>query len=267
MKTSTLPPCSEGTPRCSVAARRSSTGAGSSAPTIRSFRFMTSVPEDFPTPCPKSSTRPGRGGRFELRAIPSDDPAMSPLEIWCNESQERYVLAIAPDRIAGFAALCERERCPWADVGEATSDRTLEVHDGEFDSRPVSMPLSILLGDGPADAPRYGQRAIRARRVRHSGRPDRRRTRTGAAHAGGGGQVVSCHHRRSNRRRTRCARSDGRPMAGAGCRLRGYAQRISTAAPERRWRWENAPLSQSSTRGPLHAWRWPSRSRTLPQPM
>ena len=91
----------------------------------------------------------GVGGRFELRAIPCDDPTMSPLEIWCNESQERYVLAIAPDRIPGFAALCERERCPWADVGEATRSRRLEVHDAEFDSVPVSMPMSVLLGDLP----------------------------------------------------------------------------------------------------------------------
>ena len=91
----------------------------------------------------------GRGGRFELRAIPCDDPAMSPLEIWCNESQERYVLAIDPGRIADFAALCERERCPWAEVGEATRRRRLEVHDADFESIPVSMPMSVLLGDLP----------------------------------------------------------------------------------------------------------------------
>ena len=80
----------------------------------------------------------GLGGRIELRAIPCDDPTMSPLEIWCNESQERYVLAIAPGRIADFAALCERERCRWAEVGEATRSRLLEVHDAELDSTPVS---------------------------------------------------------------------------------------------------------------------------------
>ena len=91
----------------------------------------------------------GVGGRFELRAIPCADPTMTPLEIWCNESQERYVLAIAPDRLPGFAALCERERCPWADVGEATRSRRLEVHDAKFDSVPVSMPMSVLLGDLP----------------------------------------------------------------------------------------------------------------------
>ena len=91
----------------------------------------------------------GLGGRFELRAIPCDDPAMSPLEIWCNESQERYVLAIAPERVSDFAALCERERCPWADVGEATRSRRLEVRDARFDSVPVSMPMSLLFGDPP----------------------------------------------------------------------------------------------------------------------
>ena len=91
----------------------------------------------------------GRGGRFELRAVPCDDPAMSPLEIWCNESQERYVLAIDPRRIADFATLCRRERCPWAEIGEATRRRLLEVRDAEFDSIPVSMPMPVLLGDLP----------------------------------------------------------------------------------------------------------------------
>jgi len=90
-----------------------------------------------------------RGGRFELRAVPCDDPGMSPLEIWCNESQERYVLAIDPGRMADFAALCERERCPWAEVGVATQDRMLVVHDAEFDSTPVAMPMPVLLGDLP----------------------------------------------------------------------------------------------------------------------
>ena len=99
----------------------------------------------------------GRGGRFELRAIPCDDPTMSPLEIWCNESQERYVLAIDPGRVADFAALCERERCPWADVGEATRSRLLQVHDAEFDSVPVSMPMSALLGN----LPRMRREAVR----------------------------------------------------------------------------------------------------------
>ena len=91
----------------------------------------------------------GRGARIELRAIPCDDPSMSPLEIWCNESQERYVLAIDPERIDEFAALCERERCPWAQIGEAIRHRQLQVHDSRFDAAPVSMPMTVLLGDLP----------------------------------------------------------------------------------------------------------------------
>ena len=104
----------------------------------------------------------GRGGRIELRAIPCDDPGMSPLEIWCNESQERYVLAVDADRVAEFAALCERERCPWAEIGEATRHRHLEVHDARFDSSPVSMPMSALLGD----LPRMHRDAVRLPSVR-----------------------------------------------------------------------------------------------------
>ena len=106
----------------------------------------------------------GRGGRIELRSIPCDDPTMSPLEIWCNESQERYVLAVDPGRIADFAALCERERCPWADVREATRSRLLRVHDAGFDSFPVSMPMSVLLGD----LPRMRRAAVRAPPLRGS---------------------------------------------------------------------------------------------------
>ena len=104
----------------------------------------------------------GRGGRIELRAIPCDDPGMSPLEIWCNESQERYVLAIDPGRIDEFAALCERERCPWADVGGATRVRHLEVHDAEFDTSPIAMPMPALLGD----LPRMHRDAVRVPRAR-----------------------------------------------------------------------------------------------------
>ena len=64
----------------------------------------------------------GRGGRFELRDVPNDEPGMTPLEIWCNESQERYVLAVEPDQLARFESICERERCPYAVVGEATDE-------------------------------------------------------------------------------------------------------------------------------------------------
>jgi len=91
----------------------------------------------------------GRGGDFELRKVLSDDPGMSPMEIWCNESQERYVLAIAADRLDDFKALCERERCPYAVVGHATDESVLRLHDSHFDNRPIDMPLTLLLGKPP----------------------------------------------------------------------------------------------------------------------
>ncbi|HKJ75586.1 MAG TPA: phosphoribosylformylglycinamidine synthase, partial [Gammaproteobacteria bacterium] len=90
-----------------------------------------------------------RGGRFELRAIPNDEPGMSPAEIWSNEAQERYVLALAPERLEAFEALCERERCPYAVIGEATEDRELIVGDGHFDNTPVNLPMEVLLGKPP----------------------------------------------------------------------------------------------------------------------
>ncbi|MBD3611497.1 MAG: phosphoribosylformylglycinamidine synthase, partial [Hydrogenovibrio crunogenus] len=71
----------------------------------------------------------GRGGKFQLRDIPNDEPGMSPMEIWCNESQERYVIAIYPDQIEQFEAICQRERCLYAIVGEATEEQKLVVND------------------------------------------------------------------------------------------------------------------------------------------
>ncbi|HWL17603.1 MAG TPA: phosphoribosylformylglycinamidine synthase, partial [Opitutus sp.] len=91
----------------------------------------------------------GRGGKFNLRKIPNDEPGMTPLEIWCNESQERYVLAIPADRIDTFAQLCERERCPYAIVGEATEEKRLVVEDPHFNNKPIDLPLEVLLGKPP----------------------------------------------------------------------------------------------------------------------
>ncbi len=91
----------------------------------------------------------GVGARFELRRVPIEEPGMSPAEIWSNESQERYVLAIAPGRIAEFQALCERERCPFAVVGEATADGHLTVTDAHFGVNPVDMEMEALLGKPP----------------------------------------------------------------------------------------------------------------------
>ena len=89
------------------------------------------------------------GGRFHLRNIHSEDRSMSPMEIWCNESQERYVLAILPDRINDFASLCARERCPFAIVGEATDDGKLVLDDSHFKNNPIDMPMGVLLGKTP----------------------------------------------------------------------------------------------------------------------
>ncbi|CAG0124378.1 Phosphoribosylformylglycinamidine synthase [Rhodocyclaceae bacterium] len=91
----------------------------------------------------------GRGARFELRAVPSEERGMSPMQIWSNEAQERYVLAIPPERLAEFKALCERERCPFAVLGQAIEDDRLVVHDQLFHNNAVDMPLSVLLGKPP----------------------------------------------------------------------------------------------------------------------
>jgi phosphoribosylformylglycinamidine synthase len=91
----------------------------------------------------------GRGARIDLRKMPSDEPGMSPLEIWCNEAQERYVLALHPERLARFELLCQRERCPFAVVGQATDDGRLVVDDVLLGERPIDMSLEVLLGKAP----------------------------------------------------------------------------------------------------------------------
>ena len=90
-----------------------------------------------------------RGARIALRAIPNDEPGMTPMELWCNESQERYVLTVAADSIETFAAICARERCPHAVIGELTEDRDLVVEDEFFGNVPVAMPMDVLLGKTP----------------------------------------------------------------------------------------------------------------------
>jgi phosphoribosylformylglycinamidine synthase len=91
----------------------------------------------------------GRGGRFELRTVPNDEPGLSPMEIWCNEAQERYVLAVAANRIEDFECLCDRERCPYAVIGETSEELMLILGDGYFDNTPVELPLEVLLGKPP----------------------------------------------------------------------------------------------------------------------
>ena len=97
---------------------------------------------------PELTNDAGRGARFDLRAVPLEESGLAPKEIWSNESQERYVLAIAPDSLAQFQAFCERERCPFAVVGVATEARQLQLVDAGQES-PVDMPMDVLLGKPP----------------------------------------------------------------------------------------------------------------------
>ncbi|RUS35277.1 phosphoribosylformylglycinamidine synthase [Jimgerdemannia flammicorona] len=89
------------------------------------------------------------GAQIELRKVPNADPCMSPMEIWCNESQERYVLAVGPERLAEFEAFCARERCPYAVVGTATSEQSLLVTDSLLHATPINLPMSVLFGKPP----------------------------------------------------------------------------------------------------------------------
>ncbi len=98
---------------------------------------------------PEAIAHSARGGRIDLRRIPSAEPELSPMELWCNEAQERYVLALAPDRVEQFRELCARERCPHAVVGEVTGDGRLVVSDPVQGGTPVDMPIDVLLGKPP----------------------------------------------------------------------------------------------------------------------
>lgn len=97
----------------------------------------------------------GRGGRFSLRDVLNDEPGMSPMQIWCNEAQERYTLAVAPERLAEFEEICARERCLYCVVGQATADEVLVLEDSYFangterQQTPIDLPMSTLLGKAP----------------------------------------------------------------------------------------------------------------------
>ncbi len=96
----------------------------------------------------------GVGGVIDLGKVPTDDPSLSPMQLWCNESQERYVLGVAPERLDAFAALCARERCPFAAVGIATTEEHLVVAYGAVPGRipadaPIDLPMDVLFGKPP----------------------------------------------------------------------------------------------------------------------
>ena len=104
-----------------------------------------------------------RGGVLDISSIPAADDGMSPLEVWCNEAQERFVIAVDESRLPEFAALCERERCPFASIGRATKERTLRLEGGSSPHPAVDMPLNALLG-GPPSMRREARRRALAHR-------------------------------------------------------------------------------------------------------
>jgi len=97
----------------------------------------------------------GRGGKFDLRSVLNDEPGMTPMQIWCNEAQERYTLAVAPERLAEFEAICARERCLYCVVGQATDDEVLVLNDQHFadgserQQTPIDLPMETLFGKPP----------------------------------------------------------------------------------------------------------------------
>jgi len=98
---------------------------------------------------PEAVDHSKHGARIELREVDNAEPGMSPMGIWCNEAQERYVVIVADNRIGEFKAMCERERCPVSVIGTLTDDGNLLVTDRDFDTRVVDMPMDMLLGNPP----------------------------------------------------------------------------------------------------------------------
>jgi len=91
----------------------------------------------------------GKGATFDIRKVPLEETGLAPKEIWCNESQERYVMAVTPEALPLFDEMCRRERAPYAVVGIATDDRELVLEDGPNGERPIDMPMDVLLGKPP----------------------------------------------------------------------------------------------------------------------
>ncbi len=98
---------------------------------------------------PELADLSGHGAHLSLAKVPVEEKGMSPLEVWCNESQERYVIAIAPEKLATFDAFCKRERCPYAVLGRISDDNELIVEGRDGEERAVDMPMDVLLGKPP----------------------------------------------------------------------------------------------------------------------
>ena len=188
---------------------------------------------------PEAIAHSHRGGRIDLRKIPSAEPGLSPMEIWCNEAQERYVLALVPGSTAIFAALCERERCPFAVVGEITGDGQLRVTDDAPPAATQAGPRRALRGSLPC---RHAHRGFVGQGAAHEARGSvdrenahpaddswsehRRLIGFAAVSSHRRGQDIPDHHRRPVRGRHDQPRSDGGPLAGPGSRRRGLLERL-----------------------------------------
>ena len=194
----------------------------------------------------------GRGGQFDLREIPSEEPGMTPVQIWCNEAQERYVLAIAPERFDAFEAMCERERCPFAVVGTATDDGWLRSRIRCSATTRSTWNSRSLLGKPPKmtrDVKQRARTAASARSLRRSGCEEAalRVLRFPAV----ANKTFPDLDRRPHGGRPVRARSVRRPLAGAGGRCRGHADGIrdlsrrsvrdGRAHAARRDRWRRHP--------------------------
>ena len=212
---------------------------------------------------PEAVDHSKHGAQIELREVANAEPGMSPMGIWCNEAQERYVLIVGDERIEEFQALCERERCPVSVIGTLTDDGKLVVNDRDFDNRVVDMPMEMLLGNPPK----------MERDVAHVPSPDDDLDLDGIELREAALRVLRFPAVADKSflihigDRTVGGLSVATSSSGPG-RYRSATSRLlrpdSTARPVRRWRWVSAHRSPSLMRRRRAAWRWPSRSRILP---
>ena len=186
----------------------------------------------------------GRGASFDLRKVPLEESGLAPKEIWCNESQERYVMAVAPEALPLFEAMCERERCPFAVVGVATDDSAAGARRRpRRRARPIDMPMDVLLGKPPKmhrDVQRVG---ARARPLDLTGVALEQVAFDVLRHPTVASKRFLDHDRRPHGRRPEPPRPDGRAVAGAGGRLRRDAGRLPRLSRRGDGMGERTPLA------------------------
>ncbi len=171
---------------------------------------------------PEAVDHSKHGARIELRDVDNAEPGMSPMGIWCNEAQERYVLIVSADRCEEFEVMCERERCPVYVIGTLTDDGRLVVNDREFDNRAVDMPMDMLLGNPPKMTRDVQREPAVEANLDLSGIELEDAVLRVIALSGGSRQVVPDSYWRQNSRWTQCARSARRTLAGARQRCCDY---------------------------------------------